>query len=540
MIGEDAPATIPQLLARATSVRPEGEAIVTGRATLSYRALDESTTRIAGALVALGAGKGTRIALLLPDELTWLTTFLAAMRIGALVAPVSTLCTAPELAHCLRHSDAQILIAARQFLRHDYAQRLEAALPGLADAKAGALRIRQAPYLRSIWLDDAEGLGWAGSHDGLKALGTDNDALIQEMESEVAPSDDAVIIYTSGSTSLPKAVLHAQRNVAGQAQVLAEQFLITAESRMMPLLPLFWVGGLTMALEVLQAGGTLIFPDDRSNEGVLDALQRFRANRINSWGPQLGKLREAAIAAGIDVDSIVGLGPWRDARRDLIPPDRSANMLGMTESVGPHSSEPIDVVLPEECAGASGRAIGGFERRVVDLETGEVLPPGKSGELQLRGGSLMKGFYKLDPREVFTPDGFYSTHDIVRIDADGYLYFEARRGDMLKTSGANVSRLEVQAALASLPGVELPIVIGLADPELGQKIVAAVVPKPGAVPDEESLRAALRDKLSSYKIPKHIVVIGADEVEWTPSNKVKLAEMGELIRRRIELNEGED
>ena len=152
----------------------------------------------------------------------------------------------------------------------------------------------------------------------------------------------------------------------------------------------------------------------------------------------------------------------------------------------------------------------------------------------------MKGFYKLDPREVFTPDGFYSTHDIVRIDADGYLYFEARRGDMLKTSGANVSRLEVQAALASLPGVELPIVIGLADPELGQKIVAAVVPKPGAVPDEESLRAALRDKLSSYKIPKHIVVIGADEVEWTPSNKVKLAEMGELIRRRIELNEGED
>ena len=130
MIGEDAPATIPQLLALATSVRPEGEAIVTGRATLSYRALDESTTRIAGALVALGAGKGTRIALLLPDELTWLTTFLAAMRIGALVAPVSTLCTAPELAHCLRHSDAQILIAARQFLRHDYAQRLEAALPG--------------------------------------------------------------------------------------------------------------------------------------------------------------------------------------------------------------------------------------------------------------------------------------------------------------------------------------------------------------------------------------------------------------------------
>jgi acyl-CoA synthetase (AMP-forming)/AMP-acid ligase II len=534
MMSDSLPSTIPQLLARSLAARPGEDAIVTAGETLSYQALDQRTARIASALVGLGAGKGTRIALMMPDGATWLTMFLGAMRIGALVAPVSTLCTAPELAHILRHSDAQILIAVRNFLRHDYAERLETALPGLAAAKAGALRLAQAPYLRSIWLDDAAGLGWAGTHEALVRSGADDgDDLIRAMAVEVVPSDDAVIIYTSGSTSLPKAVLHPQRTVARHAQVLADQFLITAESRMMPLLPLFWIGGLVMALEVLQAGGTLVYPDGRSTEAVLDAMQRFKVNRINSWGPQLGKLREAATAVGIDVDEIVGLGPFRDAAGVLIPPGRASNMLGMTESVGPHSSEPLDVVLPENRAGASGRGIGGIERRVVDFETGEVLPPGRAGELQLRGGALMKGFYKVDPREVFTPDGFYPTHDIVRIDEEGYLYFEARRGDMLKTSGANVSRLEVEAALRSLPEVELPIVVGLADPEAGQLVVAAVVLRDGIVPSEDALREALRERLSSFKIPKRIIAITAEEVEWTPSNKIKLAEMAELIRARL-------
>jgi len=534
MTPDNLPATLPQLLARSVAARPAAEAIVTAGEALTYQDLDHRTARIASALVSLGAGKGTRIALMMPDGVAWLTMFLAAMRIGALVAPVSTLCTAPELAHILRHSDAQILIAVRQFLRHDYAERLETALPGLAEASAGGLRLAQAPYLRSIWLDDDTGLGWAGSHDALIARAPDDgEDLIRAMEAEVAPSDEAVIIYTSGSTSLPKAVLHPQRTVARHAQVLAEQFLITAESRMMPLLPLFWIGGLVMALEVLQAGGTLVYPDGRSTEDVLAAMQRFDVNRINSWGPQLGKLREAATAIGIDVDKIVGLGPFRDAAGALIPPGRASNMLGMTESVGPHSSEPLDVVLPENRAGASGRGIGGIERRVVDLETGEVLPPGRSGELQLRGGALMNGFYKVDPRTLFTADGFYPTHDIVRIDEDGYLYFEARRGDMLKTSGANVSRLEVESALRTIPEVELPIVVGLADPEVGQLVVAAVVPREGSAPSEDALREALRERLSSFKIPKRIVIISADEVEWTPSNKIKLAEMAELIRAKL-------
>ena len=157
----------------------------------------------------------------------------------------------------------------------------------------------------------------------------------------------------------------------------------------------------------------------------------------------------------------------------------------MSESFSAHSAEPINRRMPDDKEGASGRAVNGIERRVVDPETGEEVPPGEVGELQLRGGALMTGFYKVDRDEVFTPDGFYPTNDLVRIDADGYLCFVGRTGDMIKTSSANVSRLEVEAALNALPEVELSLVAGLPDAELGEMVAAAVVPAPGADPTED-------------------------------------------------------
>src|SRR5688500_3423870 len=122
---------------------------------------------MAKALLAGGAGKGTRIGVLAPDGALLLTTFYAALRIGALVTPISTLTTPPELAHVVRTSDAQLLVGARRFLRRSYAESLEAALPGLAEAGPGALRLPSAPHLRSVWLDDAAGVDWARPVDQL-------------------------------------------------------------------------------------------------------------------------------------------------------------------------------------------------------------------------------------------------------------------------------------------------------------------------------------------------------------------------------------
>ncbi len=140
------PTTVGAVLRRSVAANPAHDAIATCAQTLSYQALDDRSATMARALVAIGAGKGTRIALLAPDGILWLTTFLAAMRIGAVVAPLSTLCTPPELEYVLRHCDAQILIGVRRFLRHDYADRMTAALRGLAHSR-GQLHLVQRALL---------------------------------------------------------------------------------------------------------------------------------------------------------------------------------------------------------------------------------------------------------------------------------------------------------------------------------------------------------------------------------------------------------
>ncbi len=531
------PSTIPALMASVVAARGHHEAIAMVHETVSYAELERRSARMARAFLAIGAGKGARIALLAPDGIFWITAFLAALRIGALITVVSTLCTPRELAHMLRNSDTQILVGARRFLSHDYGRTLASAFPELAGAKPEALHLADAPFLRSVWIDDAEGLGWAKPVEALlsraDAPDAPDDALLAAVEAEVSPGEDAVIVYTSGSTSVPKAVVHTQWNITRHPPELAKLFLIRHDDRMLPMLPAFWLGGMAMALQILSQGACLVYSAAPDLETLLDTLTQCRVNRVNGWGDGLTRLREAAAARGIDVDAIIGLGIFRDQNGEIIPQNLQSNILGMSETFAPNSGEPINVRLPEDKAGASGRPVNNYERRVVDPETGKEVPPGEVGELQLRGGALMSGFYKRERSEVFTPDGFYPTGDLVRIDADDYLYFIARRGDMIKTRAANVSRLEVEAALNGLPDVALAVVAGLPDAEFGQLVAAAVVPANGAAPTEESLRTALRETLSSYKVPRRIVFVSEGDIPRTATGKLKLNELGELIAGRI-------
>lgn len=533
MQASDPPSTIPAQFAATVAARGDRDAVATIGETVTYAELDRRSALLARALLAAGAGKGARIALLAPDGIFWISAFLASLRIGAIVTCCSTLASPKELAHMIRHSDVQFLIGARRFLSHDYGEKLAAAFPGIEKGAADALLVEDAPFLRSVWLEDASGLPWARPVDALLTrAGAVPEELLPAIEAQVAPSDHAVIVYTSGSTSLPKAVQHTQWNISRHPPELAKLFLIKPDDRMLPMLPAFWLGGMAMALEVLSQGACLVYPSSPDHAVLLETIERLRVNRLNGWGDGLTRLRAAATARGIDVDGIVGLGPFRDEKGELIPPELCSNMLGMSETFAPHSAEKLNFRLPPDKAYASGRAVGGYQRRIVDPETGIEVPPGETGELQLRGAALMDGFYKRRREEVFTPDGFYPTGDLCRIDEDGYLFFKARRNDMIKTRAANVSRLEVEAALNALPQVALSVVTGLDDADFGQVVAAAVVPAAGATPSAKSLQQALRGEISSYKVPRIIVFIKEDDIPRTDTGKIKLHELGRLIEAR--------
>jgi len=530
------PSTVPALLADLVARRGGHDAIAMLHETVTYDELDRRSALMARALLAAGAGKGTRIALLAPDGIFWVTAFLAGLRIGALVTCASTLCSAKELAHILRNSDVQFLIAARRFLNHDYGEKLEAAFPQITQGTAGALALEDAPFLRAVWIDDDDGLGWAGTHEELLALAETPDApdaaLLAAIEAQVTPGEDAIIVYTSGSTALPKAVIHSHWNASRHPPELSKLFLIKPEDRMLPMLPAFWLGGMAMLFQVLSQGATLVYPPSPDLEDLIETITKLRVNRLNGWGDGLNRLRVLGPQHGIDIDAIVGLAHFRDETGELIPQGLQSGMLGMSESFASHSAEALNYRMPEDKTGCCGRPVNGYERRIVDPETGEEVPTGEIGELQLRGAGLMKGFYKKRRSEVFTPDGFYPTGDLCRIDHDDYLYFIARRNDMIKTRTANVSRLEVEAALNALPDVEVAVVTGLPHEEFGEIVAAAVVPAKGKSPTEASLCASLRDEISSYKVPRRIVFIEEGEIPRTPTGKLKLHELGDLITAR--------
>jgi acyl-CoA synthetase (AMP-forming)/AMP-acid ligase II len=192
----------------------------------------------------------------------------------------------------------------------------------------------------------------------------------------------------------------------------------------------------------------------------------------------------------------------------------------MTETCGPHSVYRFR--HPPEHPGTVGQLQPGMQRRIVDTESlneGAVLSDGEQGELQVRGDALMLGMVKRERAEVFTPDGWYPTGDLCS-QRDGYLYFHGRVDDMIKSAGANVSPREVEAVLASVPGVAQAMVTGVADPKRGTVVGALLVPKPGATLDKQQVRSEAAKQLSAYKVPRVILVMDAAQLPLLSSTKV--------------------
>ena len=292
------------------------------------------------------------------------------------VTPISTLTTPPELAHILRTSDAQILIGARRFLRHDFVDNLVGGTPGLRDGRAERAAAPGAPTsVRSGSTTPTVSPGPARSTSSSRradAPSAPDAALLAAVEQEVSPSDDAVRrVHVGHRRPLPKAVVHSQWAAARQAASaradLPHDELTTARCRCSRRSG--WVAS-PRRCRCCARASTLVYPSSPDIEDVLDMIERHDVTYVVIW-QTLAKFRAAAIARGIDVDNIRGTGaPPRDERGELIPPGLRANLFGMSETFSAHSAEPINRRMPDEQGGASGRAVNGIERRVVDPETG--------------------------------------------------------------------------------------------------------------------------------------------------------------------------
>lgn len=518
--------TVGGLIAYASRCFPDNDYIVFDSDRLTFREADERSSSLACQLLAAGVGKGTRVGVLFPNSPAFIVSYLALARIGAVAVPISTLSTAAELLRIAQHADLHLLIAADKYLNHDYCARCEQAFHGLG-AQRGRLLLATAPFLREIWIWSKNSPVWARSVDPTRSADA-NIPLLRAVEAEIAPSDVASIIYTSGSTSAPKGVIHSHGNFVRQVKKLYANFPYSADDRVFSSLPFFWVGGLVMcALHMLLAGGALL-GSAKTGAQLLDFIERERVTYVHAYPHVTRAISSDPSFSTRDFSAMRGGRLIEAVPEGLRPKNQAfAHALGMTETCGPHTVSYFDV--SEEFRGSLGDPMPGMEHRIVNLDTGREAGPCEPGELLVRGDTLMIGMVKREPAEVFAAEGWYRTGDICS-RRKGHLFFHGRVDDMIKTAGANVSPAEIEATLGKLPGVAQAYVYGVPDAVRGAVVGAVIVPELNAQLSPGAIRAAIAKLVSSYKVPRIIVILNATEIPVMSSTKVdRRAMIGLLV-----------
>jgi long-chain acyl-CoA synthetase len=483
--------------------RPDAVALRHGAHTVTYRALDERSSRLARALRAAGVRAGTRVAHLDRTGPEVVELLFAAAKIGAVLVPLNWRLAPPELERIVADARAPVLVAG----------------PGFAATAAG---IADKLAVRVVTTGD-EYEAWLGEQPGRDPGGRG------------AAADTIVQMYTSGTTGVPKGVLTTHRNLAAAAETSPLWGFDAASVSLTPL-PMFHIGGIGWAFVGLWNGAETILVSAFDPPDVLDLLEARRVTNAVFVPTMLQGLCAVPGAGERDYASLRSIA--YGASPITTPALKTAlrtfgcdlfGIYGLTETTG--AAVQLDAAdhdpggPREHLLRSAGRPYPWVELRVVDPVSGSECRPGGVGEVWLRAPNVMAGYFDRpdETAAAMTADGWLRTGDGGYRDEDGFLFLTDRIKDMIVSGGENVYPVEVEEALAQHPDVDEVAVVGVPDDRWGETVKALVVPAPGAEPDPAELVAFLRGRLASYKLPRIVELVG--DLPRTPSGKVLKREL---------------
>jgi long-chain acyl-CoA synthetase len=497
-------ANLGSLLEGAAADHPDHPAIRMDDLVLSYAQLREAAGRMGTLLASLGVGPGDRAGIMLPNVPAFPIAFYGALAAGAIVVPMNPLLKEREVAYYLGDSGAKALVAW-------HAAAGEAA-KGAADAGA-ELVVAETPDL-------------GGLLDGLEPL---------REPSGRGGDDDAVILYTSGTTGRPKGAELTHAGLVRNAEISARTlFDVGPGDMIMGCLPLFHVFGLTCGLNVSVASAATLTLLPRfdpakaleiiSRDGVtiFEGVPTMYAAILHLPGadPALAATLRVCVSGGASLPVEILRG-FEEKFGCII-----LEGYGLSETSPVASFNHPDRVRKP---GSIGTPIEGVEMRLIDDDF-RTVPDGEIGEIAIRGHNVMKGYWnKPEATAEAIRDGWFRTGDMARVDSDGYYYIVDRKKDLIIRGGYNVYPREIEEVLHEHPAVAEVAVIGIPHPELGEEVGAAVALKPGASATPEELRAFARDKVAAYKYPRHVWLV--DALPKGPTGKILRREVqppGEL------------
>ena len=464
---------------------------------MSFAELQRASRRLTRYLSNMGIAPGDKVAMFMHNGYQACRIFVGAMYGGFCITPINLMAQSSQLEYVLDHSDARVV-----FVSLDQAARLRAALAN----------VRREILVVECDIDSAEFIPAGDATGDLPPVGEE---------------DDALMMYTSGTTGTPKGVVLANRSVISGGQFVSSAHDLGPGDRVMASLPLYHINGqIVTATSPLVHGGSLVLPHRFSVSNFWDIVVQYRCTWINVVPTIISYLLNGPDPSERGLD-IGGLRFCRSASAPLAPSQHRAfedkfnigviETMGLTETAAPCFTNPLDPAKRK--IGSPGQAFGN--------EAGIVVPGGKTaapreiGEIVVRGPNVMKAYYKNseETARTITADGWLHTGDLGYLDEDGFVYVTGRIKELIIKGGENIAPREIDEAFLKHPAILEAAAVGVPDEHYGQEILVCVVLKPGHQCSESDLRQFCLLALGKYKTPKIIRFVG--ELPKGPSGKVQ-------------------
>jgi long-chain acyl-CoA synthetase len=503
------PATFRDVIDRHAAEQPRAPFLIAPEPalTIDYETLQRDCRAFAASLAAHGVAPGATVSYMLENGASAATVFLGAMYGGYVVSPVNLHAQDAQLDYTLAHSETRLV-----FVSESNRERLER-----ARERSGA------PF--DVCVVDIDGL----SISAARGEGRDERQTLD-------PDRPAMLMYTSGTTGLPKGALLTHANMLSGARAVAESLALTSADRVLSSLPLYHINGQCIAtVAPLVSGGSIVMPHRFSVSQWWTLVERHRPTWLNMVPTIIAYLLNGPELTDAQAEACHCVRFGRSASAPLPPEQHRAfeerfgfsvvEAMGLTECASVAFSNPLDRARRKY--GSPGLPIG-VEARVVDAK-GLPVGDGVRGEIELRGPNVMLGYFK-SPEATASAlrcDGWLATGDLGYRDADGFYFITGRLKELIIKGGENIAPREVDEALLAHPAVLEAAAVGVPDPRYGQEILACVVMKPGASCTEEDLRAHCLKTLGRYKSPRYLRVV--DELPKGASGKVQRLKLVELI-----------
>jgi len=522
--------TIGALLDRVAAARPDHEALVSCHQGVRYRyaELAAAVDGLARAMLRNGLQRGDRVGIWSPNYAEWTLVQFATAKIGVILVNINPAYRTAEVEYALNQSGCRWLIAAPSFKTSDYRAMIDEVRPRLTTLE------------RDLYL-------WTPEWDAFVADGeAPDDGELARLAASLDPDDPINIQYTSGTTGFPKGATLTHRNILNNGYFVGRGCGYGPADRVCIPVPFYHCFGMVMGnLGAVTHGATMVIPGDAFEPGaVLAAIESERCTSLYGVPtmfiaelahPDFERFDLTSLRTGIMAGSPCPVEVMKQAIERMHLAEVTI-CYGMTET-SPVSTQTLADDDIDRRTGTVGRAHPHVEIKIVDPDTGDVVPRGAAGEFCTRGYSVMKGYWNDPARtaEAIDADGFMHTGDLATMDADGYVNIVGRIKDMIIRGGENVYPREIEEFLYAHPAVADVQVIGVPDQRYGEEIMAWIRLKDGASATEEDVKAFCRGRIAHYKVPRYVKFV--DEFPMTVTGKVQKFVMRDTAKAELGLSE---